>query len=224
MLVFRAFLASLALVGLTAAQEHVSFATQDGWVIHADMYGTGDRGVVLAHGGRFTKGSWEKQARVLANAGFRALAIDLRGFGESSGGAQTLLHDELRHFDVLAAVHYLRNTGARTVSVVGASMGGDYAAEASEAEPHEIDRLVLLAAGAYTTLTRSKARKLFIISRDDVMGENKPRLPQIREQYERASGPKELVLLEGSAHAQFLFQTDQGERLMHEILRFLQEP
>jgi hypothetical protein len=56
------------------------------------------------------------------------------------------------------------------------------------------------------------------------MGENKPRLPQIREQYEKASGPKELVLLDGSAHAQFIFQTDQGERLMHEILRFLSEP
>ena len=224
MLVFRALLASLVLPGLIAAQEHLTFPTQDGWIIHADQYGTGDRGVVLAHGGRFNKGSWERQARVLVNAGFRALAIDLRGFGESRGGPQTLLLDELRHFDVQAAVHYLRKTGAQTVSVVGASMGGDYAAEASEAEPREIDRLVLLAAGAYTPLIRSRARKLFIISRDDVMGENKPRLPQIREQYEKASGPKELVLLDGSAHAQFIFQTDQGERLMHEILRFLTEP
>jgi hypothetical protein len=28
-------------------------------------------------------------------------------------------------------------------------------------------------------------------------------------------------MLEGSAHAQFLFQTDQAERVMNEILRFL---
>jgi hypothetical protein len=28
-------------------------------------------------------------------------------------------------------------------------------------------------------------------------------------------------VLEGSAHAQFLFDTDQGERVMREILRFL---
>src|SRR5216684_3768652 len=82
----------------------------------------------------------------------------------------------------------------------------------------------LLAAGAYTPLTRTKGRKLYIIGRDDVMGESTPRLPAIREQYEKARGPKELVLLEGSAHAQFIFQTDQGERLMHEILRFLSEP
>jgi len=39
-----------------------------------------------------------------------------------------------------------------------------------------------------------------------------------------ATGPKELIILDGSAHAQFLFDTDQGEHLMREILRFLSEP
>src|SRR5437879_10751996 len=99
---------ALGLGGLTAAQEPVSFPTQDGWIIHGDLYGTGDRGVVLAHGGRFNKGSWEEQARVLVKAGFRTLAIDFRGLGESRSGAQTVMTDERRHFDVLAAVNYLR--------------------------------------------------------------------------------------------------------------------
>jgi CHASE3 domain sensor protein len=31
------------------------------------------------------------------------------------------------------------------------------------------------------------------------------------------------LLLDGSAHAQFLFETDQGERLMKKILEFLSE-
>lgn len=101
-------------------------------------------------------------------------------------------------------------------------MGGDYAAEAAEAEPDAIDRLVLLAAGAYTPLIRMKGRKLFIMSRDDIIGDNKPRLPKIREQYERAAGPKEMVILDGSAHAQRIFATGQGEQLMREILRFLE--
>jgi len=39
-----------------------------------------------------------------------------------------------------------------------------------------------------------------------------------------APDPKELLILEGSAHAQFIFQTDQGERLMNEILKFLSAP
>src|SRR5579862_4224132 len=135
MAVLRAFLLVVALAGLAAARDHVSFPTQDGWIIHGDLYGTGDRGVVLAHGGRFDKSSWEEQAEALVKAGFRALAIDFRGLGESRDGAQTLLTDERRRFDVLAAALYLRKTGAKTVSVIGASMGGDYAAEASEAEP-----------------------------------------------------------------------------------------
>src|SRR5262245_11790838 len=63
--------------------EHGSIPTQDGGAILADLYGTGERGVVLAHGGRFNKESWVTQARALESAGFRVLALDFRGYGES---------------------------------------------------------------------------------------------------------------------------------------------
>jgi hypothetical protein len=33
-----------------------------------------------------------------------------------------------------------------------------------------------------------------------------------------------MILLDGDAHAQFLFETDQGPRVMREILRFLTAP
>jgi hypothetical protein len=49
-----------------------------------------------------------------------------------------------------------------------------------------------------------------IVERDDTSGDE-PRLPRMRQQYEKAPEPKALIILEGSAHAQFLFQTDQGE-------------
>ncbi|HXI42740.1 MAG TPA: alpha/beta fold hydrolase [Bryobacteraceae bacterium] len=218
-----ATIAALTLAGLTSAQEHVSFSTEDGWVIHGDLYGTGDRAVVLAHGGRFEKGSWGKQALVLVKAGFRALAIDLRGFGLSKEGPQFARSDFGSPLDVLAAVRYLREKGARSVSVVGASMGGDAALDAVAAAPGEIDRLVLLASGAYGQPEKWKGRKLFIVARGDA-NDAGPRLPKIRAQYEKAPDPKELIIVEGSAHAQFLFQTDQGERVMHEILRFLSAP
>ena len=218
-----ATIAALMLAGLTSAQEHVSFSTEDGWIIHGDLYGTGDRAVVLAHGGRFEKGSWEKQALVLVKAGFRALAIDLRGFGRSKEGPQSARSDFGSPLDVLAAVRYLREKGAKNVSVVGASMGGDAAAEAMATAPGEIDRLVLLGSGAYGQPEKWKGRKLFIVARDDA-NDAGPRLPKIRAQYEKAPDPKELVIVDGSAHAQFLFQTDQGERVMREILRFLSAP
>ncbi len=47
---FRAILTGIALTGVVAAQQSVSFPTKDGGLIYADMYGKSDRGVVLAHG------------------------------------------------------------------------------------------------------------------------------------------------------------------------------
>ena len=205
----------LSLPFQTMAQQTVSFPTPDGEVVYADVYGTGERGVVLAHGGRFTKEGWRPQAQVLVDAGFRAIAIAYRGGGNSDDGYR---------FDVLAAVRYLRQTGAKTVSVVGASFGGDATAEALViANAGEIDRVVLLAHGADTPPARMTGRKLFIVTQDDANTAGL-RLPAIRKQFEGAPEPKELVILPGSAHAQFVFETDQGPTLMREILRFLSAP
>src|SRR5690242_9434768 len=84
-----------------AAQKTVSFSTEDGGLIFADVYGEGDRAVVLAHGGRFNKESWEKQARILAAAGFRVLALDFRGYGKSKGPGDSQPMDAPLHLDVL---------------------------------------------------------------------------------------------------------------------------
>ncbi|MGD8331694.1 MAG: alpha/beta fold hydrolase [Acidobacteriota bacterium] len=204
-------------------QQLVSFPTADGGVVYADVYGSGERGVVLAHGGRFTKESWAEQAPVLAAAGFRVVAIDFRGRGQSHGGPDSDNGDA--YYDVLAAVSWLRSQGATSVAVVGASFGGGAAAQAAvEAGPGVIDRLVLLAHSPIDEPEQMPGAKLFIVARDDVYGNGTPRLVDIRDQYERAPGPKELVVLEGSAHAQFLFDTDQAQRLMDEILRFLSPP
>jgi pimeloyl-ACP methyl ester carboxylesterase len=220
--------ATFATVLLAPAQgppQAVSFVTPDGWTIHADLYGAADRGVVLVHGGRFTKESWEKQARALVDAGFRVLAIDLRGYGQSKDGPESARAEYGSPLDVLAGVRYLHKNGVKTVSVVGGSMGGDAAAGASvEAVAGEIDRVVLLAARGTDTPERMKGRKLFITCRGDLRGDGELRLPGIRERYERVLDPKQLVILECSAHAQFIFATDEGPRLMQEILGFLSAP
>jgi len=223
MYILRLFLAALLLPGLAVAQQHVSFSTQDGGVVHSDLYGSGDRGLVLAHRGRVTKESWTEQMPAFLNAGFRVLAIDFRGRGQSRG-PQSKSGEEGAEYDVLAAVRYLRKTGAKTVAIIGASFGGEAAADASiDAGPGEIDRLVLLAAWTDRPPEKIKGRKLFIVARDDANGDGL-RLPRIRANYEKASGPKELLILDGSAHAQFLFATDQRDRLLREILRFLSQP
>jgi pimeloyl-ACP methyl ester carboxylesterase len=108
----------------------------------------------------------------------------------------------------------------KTVSLVGGSMGGGAAADAvAETEPGEINALVLLAALA-STPKKLTVPKLFIVARDDANADG-TRLPKIRAQFDAAPEPKELIVLDGSAHAQFLFHTEQAERVMREILRFL---
>jgi pimeloyl-ACP methyl ester carboxylesterase len=218
-------LAALLLPRIAVAQEHVSVPTGDGGLTHANLYGQGDRGVVLAHGGRFNKESWKPQAETLEKAGFRVLALAFRGYGASRGPGQSDPLSAPLHLDVLAAARYLRTRGAKTVSIIGGSMGGSAAGTASiEAEPREIDRLVFLGSGGSDkNPEKMKGRKLFIVARDDLGPSDIPRLPKIRENYEKTPGPKQLIILEGSAHAQFLFDTDQGARVMREILRFLSE-
>lgn len=219
------FLAVLASVLTGLPQQKVSFPTPDGGIVYADVYGRGERGVVLAHGAQFNKESWALQAREIADAGFRVVAIDFRGYGQSRGGSETSSRYEGFHFDVLAAVGYLRSSGATTVAVVGGSIGGWATAHAAvDAAPGAIDRIVLLAASSIEHPELMQGSKLFITTRDDFSGGKVLRLPQVRSQYERATGPKELVVLDGAAHAQHIFKTEQAERLMREILRFLSVP
>ena len=224
-LAVAALLFPLAGVLVTApcdAQELVSFPTDDGGVVYATLSGTGDHGIVLAHGGRFTKESWAQQAQVLVEHGFVTLALDFRGRGRSRGGPGAETDDDAAHLDVLAAMRFLRGRGLSRISLIGASFGGWACARASAMLAEgAIDRLILLAHSPIENPEQMQGRKLFLTTRDDFGGGDILRLPTIRDQYERAPKPKELVVLEGSAHAQHIFGTEQGPRLLAEIIRFM---
>jgi pimeloyl-ACP methyl ester carboxylesterase len=221
MFIIRTIVAIFLLTTFVGAQEHVSFPTEDGGVVYGDLYGKGERGLVLAHGGRFNKESWEKQARTFESAGFRVLAFDFRGYGKSRGPGDSAPMSAPLELDVLAAVRYLRKTGSKTVSIVGGSMGGGAAGDASIAsQPAEIDRVVFLGAHPNGPAEKLKCASLFIVARDDA-NDDGPRLPTIQEKFQKAPEPKRLIIVDGSAHAQYLFQTDQAERVMKEILEFL---
>ena len=87
--------------------------------------------------------------------------------------------------------------------------------------------VVAIALALFAAIALSKyrftGRKLFIVARDDANGDGL-RATQDSCEPREASSPKELLILDGSAHAQFLFATDQRDRLLHEILRFLAQP
>ena len=210
---------------LAPAQEPVHFNAKDGWTIYGDLYGKGPRAVLLVHGGRFNKTSWTKQAQTIAKQGFTVLAIDLRGVGLSKDGPPNKRNDIAMPLDLLAAIRFLQGNGAKSVAIVGSSMGGNLAEEALRlSQPGEIDRIVFLAHGAYGPAQALKVRKLFIVARNDIGPGNVPRLTRIQAQYDQAPDPKELIILDGDAHAQFLFETDQAGRLTSEMIRFLTVP
>lgn len=208
-----------------SAQEPVSFPSPDSGVVYGEVRGSGNHIVVFAHGGQFSKESWADQAQDLADRGFRTLTIDMRGRGLSQGGPGNETNTDLWHLDVIGAVRYAQSIGPNRISLVGASWGGWAAARASaELGPDVISSIVLMAHSSVDNPEQIQGRKLFITTRDDFMGSGTRRLPAIRDQFERASEPKELVILEGSAHAQHVFATDVGPRFWSEIVRFLGNP
>ncbi len=94
--------------------------TRDGTNLYVKDWGAG-RPVILLHGWPLNADMWDPQAMALAQAGFRAIAYDRRGFGRSdqpwSGYDYDTLADDLA--DVMTA------TGAtQDAMLVGFSMGG----------------------------------------------------------------------------------------------------
>ena len=198
---------------MTSPRE-VSFPTSDHGRIFASLYGVGDHSVVLAHGAVFDKESWAAQSELLVAKGFRVLAIDFRGYGKSQAGSQ----QNALHLDVLAAVRYLREHGAKRISVVGGSMGGGAAARAAvEAKEGDIDQLILLAHAPIRRPQDLKGDKLFIVSDGDGLRRS------VQQQYEAAPEPKRLVVLPGHAHAQHIFKTGRAGELMKLIVGSLRK-
>ena len=78
------------------------------------------RPVILLHGWPLSSDSWDDQAMAMANAGFRTIAYDRRGFGRSSQPGSGYDYDTLA--DDLATV--IEQTGAKDAVLVGFSMGG----------------------------------------------------------------------------------------------------
>jgi len=94
--------------------------TRDGTDLFVKDWGSG-RPVILTHGWPLNADSWDAQALALAEAGFRAIAYDRRGFGRSGQPWDGYDYDTLA--DDLADV--MKETGAdQDATIVGFSMGG----------------------------------------------------------------------------------------------------
>ena len=115
--------AAAALAMPTSARAEARSArikTRDSTELHVKEWGTSGRTVIFTHAWPLSADIWDYQATALAEAGYRVLAYDRRGFGRSSQPAAGYDFDTLS--DDLAAV--IAETGARDITLVGYSMGG----------------------------------------------------------------------------------------------------
>lgn len=93
--------------------------TPDKTELYVKDWGSGQP-VIMLHGWPLSADSWDDQAMAIADAGYRAIAYDRRGFGRSSQPWSGYDYDTLT--DDLAAV--IEQTGAQDAVLVGFSMGG----------------------------------------------------------------------------------------------------
>ncbi len=96
-----------------------------GGELAARAAGSGSTAIVLAHGAGTTMESWYEALDGLAAAGYRVIAFDARGVGDSDGDFSGDPAD--RADDISAVVQHERERGADRVVVMGSSLGAQAA-------------------------------------------------------------------------------------------------
>jgi pimeloyl-ACP methyl ester carboxylesterase len=98
--------------------------------------------VLLLHGFPESWYSWRHQLPALAAAGYRAVAIDVRGYGRSSRPADVAAYRMLDHVDDAVAV--VQALGESSATVVGHDWGAGIAATSALLRPHVFTAAALL--------------------------------------------------------------------------------
>ncbi len=113
----------------------VKVSTPDGITLNVVVAGTGSDVVVLSHGATGTKEDFYGLATSFVRDGWRAIAYDARGVGDSTGDEDFTK----RNVDLRAVVGYARDTGAGTIVLAGGSLGASLSiAMAGELDAHAI--------------------------------------------------------------------------------------
>ncbi len=101
--------------------------------------------VLLLHGHPQTRATWHKIAARLVAAGFRVVATDLRGYGDSSkteGGERHINYSKRRMAADQVAV--MQQLGIDTFAVVGHDRGGRVAHRLTLDFPKQVERVVMV--------------------------------------------------------------------------------
>lgn len=181
-------LACIALTGGAAAQVEADIKAGDN-IVSAMMMGEGDHVVIALHGAggndrRFffiDKGGQMGQA--LAKAGFRVIAVNWSG--QAGGGFG----------EVAAAIAHAKETGAKKISLMGHSRGGELAANYAKQQPDgTFDTVIQFSSVDDQGLPMAKTKKLFAYNKYDRWANWQPAA------FDKSVEPKQKIELGGGGH------------------------
>lgn len=216
--------------------EKISLAAADGQKISANFYNSPDaKGwLLLTHMMPATKESWNSFAQEMQKNGYSAIAIDLRGHGESQGGPDGYkeFSDEEHKAsisDLEAAWNFLKSRGAipEKTAVIGASIGANLSLQFLAVHP-DIAKGVLLSAGLdYRGVKTEMAAKNLNISQSIVLaasknddgnaGENQLLFKALPDKMN-----KHLIIFERGGHGNSMFSAADELNLADAIKKFLE--
>lgn len=97
------------------------FKGQEGLKIAADVWGSDENPlVILLHGGGQTRHAWQETGKKLSKAGYQAIAIDLRGHGDSDWHPEGDYSISAYKHDLVSIIKEI----GKPACLVGASLGG----------------------------------------------------------------------------------------------------
>ena len=203
-------------------QERLSFASE-GETIEADLYGRlpAARVAILVHGQNWDASGWRGVAPLFVARGVPALAVNLRGYGPSTGKTNRYRPDKpwTPVADLHAAKGALRARGVKEIALVGSSMGGS-AVLASSFEG-DIESIVAISAPVAKVpdelSKKITGRKLFVCADRDSLRAT----PNVLACFTAASAPKKLVLFGGREHSRAMFAAPYGDEALGEIVEFI---
>lgn len=120
-----------------------------------DSAGDGDAVLVLIHGHPFNRSMWRPQIAALPASGWRVIAPDLRGYGETTIVPGTTTLDVFAR-DIVGLVDAL---GVGRFVAVGLSMGGQIAMEVARLFPDRLRGIVLAATFPQAETEEGRARR-----------------------------------------------------------------